>query len=102
MQRKVRMSRKNTVKHNYRKGVFVISIVLLILCAALFVKYHSLSKQAQANEEEIALLEDKKQDEENRTQQLQKQEADDFVEETARKLLNLVKPGDTTIKPNEK
>ena len=105
MQRKVRMSRKNTVKHNYRKGVFVISIVLLILCAALFVKYHSLSKQAQANEEEIALLEDK-QDEENRTQQLQKQEAyqqtDDFVEETARKLLNLVKPGDTTIKPNEK
>ena len=54
MQRKVRMSRKNTVKHNYRKGVFVISIVLLILCAALFVKYHSLSKQAQANEEEIA------------------------------------------------
>ena len=106
MQRKVRKSRKNTVKHNYRKGVFVISIVLLILCAALFVKYHSLSKQAQANEEEIALLEDKKQDEENRTQQLQKQEAyqqtDDFVEETARKLLNLVKPGDTTIKPNEK
>ena len=106
MQRKVRMSRKNTVKHNYRKGVFVISIVLLILCAALFVKYHSLSQQAQAYEEEIALLEDKKQDEENRTQQLQKQEAyqqtDDFVEETARKLLNLVKPGDTTIKPNEK
>ena len=75
MQRKVRMSRKNTVKHNYRKGVFVISIVLLILCAALFVKYHSLSQQAQANEEEIALLEDKKQEEENRTQQLQKQEA---------------------------
>ena len=30
MQRKVRMSRKNTVKHNYRKGVFLISIVLLI------------------------------------------------------------------------
>ena len=106
MQRKVRMSRKNTVKHNYRKGVFVISIVLLILCAALFVKYHSLRNQAQPNEKQIAILEVKKQDEENRTQQLQKQEAyqqtDDFVEETARKLLNLVKPGDTTIKPNEK
>lgn len=99
------MSRRNTLKQDSRKGVFVISVVLLILCAALFARYHSLSRQAQTNAEEIALLEEKKQDEENRTRQLQQQEAyqqtDDFVEETARRLLNLVKPGDTTIKPNE-
>jgi cell division protein FtsB len=43
--------------------------------------------------------------EESRTTQLQQQEAyqqtDAFIEETARRLLNLVMPGDTTIKPNE-
>lgn len=105
MQRKVRMSRRNTTKSENRKGIMVICVVLFVLCAALFVRYNSLKEQYQTNAETIEHLEEAKQEEENRTSQLQKQEAyqqtDAFVEETARELLNLIKPGDTTIKPNE-
>lgn len=98
------MSRRNTTKSENRKGMIVICVVLFVLCAALFVRYQYLKGQYQINAETIARLEDDKEEEEQRTERLQQQEAyqqtDAFVEETARRLLNLVKPGDTTIKPN--
>lgn len=99
------MSKRVTTKSENRKGMIVISLVLLVLCTTLFVRYFSLRKQYQLNAETIALLEEDKAEEEERTQRLQQQEAyqqtDAFIEETARKLLNLIKPGDTTIKPME-
>lgn len=104
MQRKGKMSRRNTIKSENRKGMLVVIVVLLVLCATLFVRYRYLKTQYQNNAETIATLEDQRDQEQERTQQLQQQEAyqqtDAFVEETARRLLNLVKPGDTTIKPN--
>ncbi len=99
------MSRVNTTKKDTVRGIVVILVILLVLCAALFVRYRYLRTQYQANAETITALEEKKAEEEARTVQLQQQEAyqqtDAFVEETARKLLNLVMPGDTTIKPSE-
>lgn len=99
------MSRVNTTKKDTFRGIVVIFVILLVLCVALFVRYEHLRTQYQANAETIEVLEEKKAQEEARTEQLQQQEAyqqtDAFVEETARKLLNLVMPGDTTIKPNE-
>lgn len=99
------MSRRNTTKSENRKGMIVISVVLLVLCATLFVRYQSLKRQYEINAETIVRLEEEKREEENRTERLQQQEAyqqtDAFVEETARELLNLIRPGDTTIKPNE-
>lgn len=99
------MSRVNTTKKDTFRGIVVIFVILLVLCVALFVRYEHLRTQYQANAETIEVLEEKKAQEETRTEQLQQQEAyqqtDAFVEETARKLLNLVMPGDTTIKPNE-
>jgi cell division protein FtsB len=99
------MTRRNTGKKETMKGVVVILVILVVLCATLFVRYRTLRKQYQANAETIAVLEDKMEAEESRTTQLQQQEAyqqtDAFIEETARRLLNLVMPGDTTIKPNE-
>lgn len=83
----------------------IICIVLLVLCATLFVRYRYLEKQYQTNAETIAALEDNKKAEEERTTHLQQQElyqqTDSFIEETARRLLNLIRPGDTTIKPSE-
>lgn len=105
MKRKVRMSRRNTTRNENRKGIIVISVVLLVLCATLFVRYRYLKEQYQINAETIAKLEEEKKEEEERTEKLQQQEAyqqtDAFVEETARELLNLIRPGDTTIKPSE-
>lgn len=99
------MSRRNTTKSENRRGMIVICVVLMVLCTALFVRYRYLKEQYQTNEEIIARLETEKKDEEQRTERLQQQEAyqqtDAFVEETARELLNLIKPGDTTIKPSE-
>lgn len=99
------MSRVKTTKKDTFRGIVVIFGVLMVLCVALFVRYRHLRTQYQANAETIEVLEEKKAQEEARTAQLQQQEAyqqtDAFVEETARKLLNLVMPGDTTIKPNE-
>ncbi len=99
------MSRVNTTKKDTFRGIVVIFVILLVLCVALFVRYEHLRTQYQANAETIEVLEEKKAQEKTRTEQLQQQEAyqqtDAFVEETARKLLNLVMPGDTTIKPNE-
>lgn len=99
------MSRRNTMKGENRKGILVICVVLMVFCSALFVRYRTLKSQYQTNAETIAKLEEEKQEEELRTRELQQQEAyqqtDAFVEETARKLLNLIKPGDTTIKPDE-
>jgi cell division protein FtsB len=99
------MGRGNTTKRDTVKGIAIICVILVVLCATLFVRYQTLRKQYQANAETIEVLEEKKAQEETRTSQLQQQEAyqqtDTFVEETARRLLNLVMPGDTTIKPNE-
>ena len=99
------MNRRKTTKSENRKGMIVICVVLLVLCTTLFVRYRSLKAQYQTNAETIARLEEEKKDEEERTERLQQQEAyqqtDAFVEETARELLNLIKPGDTTIKPSE-
>lgn len=98
------MSRRNTTKRENRRGMVIICIVLLVLCATLFVRYRYLEKQYQTNAETIAALEDNKKEEEERTTHLQQQElyqqTDSFIEETARRLLNLIRPGDTTIKPN--
>ncbi len=98
------MSRRNTTKRENRRGMVIICIVLLVLCAALFARYRYLEKQYQINAETIAALEDNKKTEEERTTRLQQQElyqqTDSFIEETARRLLNLIRPGDTTIKPN--
>lgn len=92
------------MKNENRKGMFVVVGVLLVLCATLFVRYRYLKEQYQNNAETIAILEENRNEEQARAQRLQQQEAyqqtDAFVEETARRLLNLVKPGDTTIKPN--
>lgn len=99
------MSRTDTVKKDTVRGIVVILVILLVLCATLFVRYNHLKKQYQANSETIEVLEGRMAQEELRTGQLEQQEAyqqtDAYVEETARKLLNLVMPGDTTIKPNE-
>ncbi|MDD6331433.1 MAG: septum formation initiator family protein [Clostridium sp.] len=99
------MSRRSTTKKENRKGIVVICVVLLVLCTSLFVRYRTLKGQYDTNAETISRLETQKKEEEDRTKQLQQQElyqqTDSFVEETARKLLNLIKPGDTTIKPNE-
>ncbi|MDE7367636.1 MAG: septum formation initiator family protein [Lachnospiraceae bacterium] len=98
------MSRRNTIKSENRKGMLVVIVVLMVLCAALFLRYRNLKAQYQDNADTIAVLEERRDEELQRTQRLQQQEAyqqtDAFVEETARRLLNLVKPGDTTIKPN--
>lgn len=98
------MGRRNTTKRENRRGMIIISIVLLVLCATLSARYHYLEKQYQLNAETIATLEDNKKMEEERTERLQQQElyqqTDSFIEETARRLLNLIRPGDTTIKPN--
>jgi len=87
------------------KGIVVILAILLVLGGTLFVRYQHLKSQYRANAETIDLLEEKKAEEEARTERLAQQEAyqqtDAYVEETARKLLNLVKPGDTAIKPSE-
>ncbi len=99
------MSRRNTTRKENIKGVVVICVVLLVLCATLFVRYISLRDQYRTNAETIAVLEEEKKAEEERTTHLQQQElyqqTDEFIEETARKLLNLIRPGDTTIKPEE-
>lgn len=99
------MGKRATTKSESRKGMLIVSLILLVLCTALLVRYYTLKRQYQENMETIALLEEDKAAEDERTQQLQQQEAyqqtDAFVEETARKLLNLIKPGDTTIKPRE-
>lgn len=99
------MSRRNTTKSENRKSMIVISVVLLVLCATLFVRYRYLERQYQINAETIASLESDKKSEEARTERLQQQEVyqqtDSFVEETARRLLNLIRPGDTTIKPSK-
>lgn len=98
------MGRRNTTKRENRRGMIIVSIVLLVLCATLFTRYRYLEKQYQINAETIATLEDDKKMEEERTERLQQQElyqqTDSFIEETARRLLNLIRPGDTTIKPN--
>lgn len=98
------MGRRNTTKSENRKGMIVISIVLLVLCATLFARYQYLEKQYQINAETIAVLEEDKKAEEERTERLKQQElyqqTDSFIEETARRLLNLIRPGDTTIRPS--
>lgn len=92
------------MKRENRKGMLVVVVVLMVLCATLFIRYRYLKEQYRYNAETIAVLEERRNEEQVRTQRLQQQEAyqqtDAFVEETARRLLNLVKPGDTTIKPN--
>ena len=98
------MNRAGAVKGNTIRGMIVILVILAVLCGTLFVRYQHLKQQQQVNAETIANLESKKAKEEARTEQLKQQEAyqqtDAYIEETARRLLNLVKPGDTTIKPN--
>lgn len=98
------MSRRNTIKSENRKGMLVVIVVLMVLCTALVLRYRNLKIQYRNNADTIAVLEERRNEEQERTQRLQQQEAyqqtDAFVEETARRLLNLVKPGDTTIKPN--
>ena len=99
------MARANTVRKNTVRGIVVIFGILLVFAGTMFMRYRYLEQQYRANAEIIASLEHKKAEEEERTEKLRQQEAyqqtDAYVEETARKLLNLVKPGDTTIKPNE-
>lgn len=99
------MIRAYLMKKETFRGIVAIVAVLVVLCAALFVRYQHLKSQYQANAETIDILEEEKAQQEARTAQLQQQEAyqqtDLFVEEIARKKLNLVMPGDTTIKPSE-
>lgn len=99
------MAKREAIKQQSLIGAVVICSVLLVLCIAVFARYQHLKKQTQANAEIIEELEAKKAKEERRTMELQQQEAyqqtDAYVEEQARSLLNLIKPGDTAIKPQK-
>ena len=99
------MRKSDPAKKENRTGVIVVLVILLFLGGTLFVRYRHLKNQYDDNTLTIGRLEKEYAAQEARAEQLQQQEAyqqtDAYVEETARKLLNMIQPGDTTIKPTE-
>lgn len=99
------MVKPNNRGAEHGKSMIIVVAFLITLSVVLMVRLFDLQGQQQANAETIEILQAQKEQEELRHKELVQRErymqTDAFVEDTARELLNLVKPGDTTIKPDK-
>lgn len=101
MSKKKRASKKkNAAKRREYLTICAIAIVVLGLVSVYTV---SLQKKVDANREEIAQLDELINDENVRSEELEKQnifmQSIEFIEKIARERLGLVKPGETIVKP---
>ena len=103
MKKKKRVSKKKSAAK--RKEYLVICAIAIIVLGLVSVYTVSLQKKVDANREEIAQLDDLIDDENVRSEELEKQnifmQSIEFIEKIARERLGLVKPGETIVKPAE-
>lgn len=82
-----------------------ITAIVVILCASIMWRAQSLLARRNALDEKADNLEAQLKTEQNRSEDLDQlalyTQTMKYVEEVAREKLGLIKPGDTTIKPQE-
>jgi cell division protein FtsB len=97
---------QNTGKKKKRKnGLKIIAVAVLVLFAVITYSSVELQAEKRALEKQKAELEDKLQTEQERSEELEDQKAYmqtvRYIEEVARKVLGLVYPDETILRPED-
>ena len=97
---------QNTEKKEKRKnGLKIIAVAVLVLFAVITYSSVELQAEKRALEKQKAELEDKLQTEQERSEELEDQKAYmqtvRYIEEVARKVLGLVYPDETILRPED-
>ena len=102
MKRKVRNTGKNT---NRKNGLKIIAVAVLVLCGVITYSGIELQAEKRALEKRKSELEAELQTEQERSEELEDQRAYmqtvRYIEEIARKVLGLVYPDETILRPQE-
>ena len=97
--------KKRTPLTSNKVTMFTILCVVVIVMLVLFVKETHLSKKVEANTQRISEVEQQIEDENQRTEEIQDLQAymqsDEYLEETAKEKLGLVKEGEIIFKEAE-
>ena len=102
----MREIRQNTGKKKKRKnGLKIIAVAVLVLFAVITYSSVELQAEKRALEKQKQELEDKLQTEQERSEELEDKKAYmqtvRYIEEVARKVLGLVYPDETILRPEE-
>ena len=97
---------QNTGKKKKRKnGLKIIAVAVLVLFAVITYSSVELQAEKRALEKQKSELEDKLQNEQERSEELEDKKAYmqtvRYIEEVARKVLGLVYPDETILRPEE-
>lgn len=96
--------KKRKVRYN-SLGMLAIALVVLVLLGGLMLKSNDLQERLTGYDAKAATLEQQIEDEQNRTEEIDKlkkyMETDEYAEEVAREKLGLVKDNETVFKKQQ-